>query len=392
MNPIRAHRIAWLAPALVALVGCLWILQRGSPDFSVFHSAWRLVLEGRGLEIYQPRVTPDRFLYAPGFAWLLAPLGLLPQSVALAFWCAAKIAALFWVIARFSRELANPWVPLAVLWVARPLLIDFQYGQVNLFILWACVFALFNESRGKRAFIEWALIAIVVSWKLFALPVLALPWILSRGRWAGRAGTIAGLALALLGPALFAGLEGAIALLEGWKSAVLAKGFPLESHNQSFAAFLHHYFSGMATPYIALEKKIVHGWSLLSADSIRTLAWAWGAIFTAAIGVAVLWPRLRSLSPGLPRARWAALVAGLVIVPPHLVWKPYFLMGLPLAMVAFHQRRWVALAVAFALMNLTGFDLVGYEWAARFEAAAVFLWAHLILTAAVRPRGRRSEI
>ena len=65
-------------------------IEHGAPDFTVFYTAWHLVLEGRGAEIY--RESPDRFLYAPGFAWLLSPLAWLPRSAALAIWCFAKAA------------------------------------------------------------------------------------------------------------------------------------------------------------------------------------------------------------------------------------------------------------------------------------------------------------
>ena len=41
-------------------------LLAGGHDFAVFYEAWNLVAHGRGTEIYT--TSPDRFLYAPGFA------------------------------------------------------------------------------------------------------------------------------------------------------------------------------------------------------------------------------------------------------------------------------------------------------------------------------------
>ena len=75
------------------------------------------------------------------------------------------------------------------------------------------------------------------------------------------------------------------------------------------------------------------------------------------------------------------------MVPSHLVWKPYFVMGLPAAFLAIRKlpRYWPAIAAVFLLLNFGGFDLLGQEWGARFEAASVLLWCHLaILVIAIR--------
>src|SRR5688572_26271382 len=79
---------------LVAL-GTWWAFQRGGHDFNVFYHAWKLVLSGQGQIIYQE--SPDRFLYAPGFAWLFAPLAWLPRDLALALWCFGKAAVIGFV-------------------------------------------------------------------------------------------------------------------------------------------------------------------------------------------------------------------------------------------------------------------------------------------------------
>ena len=90
------------AASLVVAMGTLWAFQRGANDFTVFYHAWQMVLDGRGALIYHFQETPDRFLYAPGFAWLLSPFGLLPRSVALAIWCFAKAAVIGYLVAEFK--------------------------------------------------------------------------------------------------------------------------------------------------------------------------------------------------------------------------------------------------------------------------------------------------
>src|SRR4051812_37737280 len=77
---------------VVGVTGISRAFLKEGGDFSVFYKAWRLVVEGRGLEIY--RESPDRFLYAPGFAWALSPLGYLDREFALVLWSAAKLGLL----------------------------------------------------------------------------------------------------------------------------------------------------------------------------------------------------------------------------------------------------------------------------------------------------------
>src|SRR5271163_4705400 len=90
--------------AFVALaIGTAWAFTRGGDDFRVFYHAWSLVLSGHGSEIYQN--SPDRFLYAPGFAWLFAPIAWLPTQWALALWCLAKIAVVSWVVRVSAKNL-----------------------------------------------------------------------------------------------------------------------------------------------------------------------------------------------------------------------------------------------------------------------------------------------
>jgi len=94
-SDVKSAMLALLGLGLTGMVvglGTGWAFQRGGLDFDVFHAAWKLVLSGQPSEIY--RSSPDRFLYAPGFAWLLSPLGLLPRGAALAIWCLSKAAVL----------------------------------------------------------------------------------------------------------------------------------------------------------------------------------------------------------------------------------------------------------------------------------------------------------
>ncbi len=177
-----------------------------------------------------------------------------------------------------------------------------------------------------------------------------------------------------------------------WYEALLLKGFPFESHNQSFAAFLYHYFSGAATPVISEGGRLIpFGFGLFSRGWIQILSLVWTGVLGLGI-LAWLWRGYQKRAP----LEWIAVLVGLLILPSHLVWKPYFVLGLPLAILLVHRwtfcsgkqamRGWAIYGIFFALINLTGFDFIGHAWGSRFEAGAVLLWAHLALMAMVLKR------
>jgi hypothetical protein len=389
--------LGFLAVSLVVTIGTFWAFTRGAPDFTVFHSAWRMVLEGRGTDIYRTQLMPDRFLYAPGFAWLLSPLALLPRQLALALWCFAKAGVVGYVVRKF-RPRALPTLAgigvagLGAAVVARPMLIDFQYGQVNTLILGACVWALLghfsSERPGGKDVLRWAVLAFAALAKVFPLPLLAVPFLVRdnvpRRRLAlERTGIALGLAATLAAPMLTLGWDGAIALHAEWRQALIARGLPLETHNQSFAAFLNHYFTDAPVHVVAQGMvPIVLGKAILSARAIALLSLAWLAV---SAGFVLAWIMSGARRPTLA---WIAVLCSALILPSHLVWKPYFVMALPLAILAVTRTlarsdegpaRPLALMALFATINLTGFDVVGHALGAHFEAGAILLWSQLAL-------------
>jgi hypothetical protein len=384
--PLGALGIA--ITSLIVTIGTFWAFDRGAHDFTVFYGAWRMVIEGQAANLYHG--TSDRFLYAPGFAWLFSPLGLLPRNFALAIWCFVKAAILGLLVREFQPMRGSKFASIgAASWgvaiLARPLLIDFQYGQVNTLIVGACAWALLGHFRKGRGdawdFARWFVLAVAALGKLFPLPLLVVPWLVREGigsRKLGleRAGIIAGLLVTFLIPALTLGFSGIAPLMHDWHLALMSRGIPLESHNQSFTAFMHHFFSGELTHVVAFGMNPVPlGTKWLSETTIAFLSLAWMAITG---GFLVAW--LLSASRR-PTASWIAVMIAVLILPSHLVWKPYFVMALPLAMLAASRARdtvqFVWLAVIFAAVNLTGFDVVGADLGARFEAGSVLLWAEL---------------
>jgi hypothetical protein len=386
--------------AVLIAVGTFWSYTRGGIDFAVFHHAWRLVLEGRGSEIYVN--SPDRYLYAPGFAWLFAPLGLLPKPLALAVWCLLKAVVIGYLIQRFSRgatQSAPQGAKIALcawaVWVvSRPILIDLQYGQINLLILGVAVWALsehFSEHLEKgssslwKAGVSWFLLGVLAISKIFPTPLMMVPWLRAEGASRQKlriekTTSILGALLTVIVPVISQGYRGALQLVFSWREALVEKGLPYESHNQSFTAALHHYFTTDPTHIISLGSQwVVIGKDLLSLEVISMLSMGW--TFVTA-GFLLAWILKGSIRDPL---RWIAVVVALLFVPSHLVWKPYFVFGLPAAMLIItapdlttKSKAWI-LGSIFVLMNLTGFDMIGGFLAGRLEAASLFLWVHLWL-------------
>ena len=238
-------------------------------------------------------------------------------------------------------------------------------------------------------FVRWFALGFAAITKIFPLPLVLVPFLWTAGidpkkMRQERLGVVAGVIFTLALPILFEGMAGTASLYGGWKQALASRGLPIESHNQSFAAFLIHYTSGHPIPVLAQARAMHFGAALFSSETIALLSLAWIVFFLGMLSVLILIP-----SAGTPLRKSICLTGG-VFLPSHLVWKPYFVMTYPLAALFLRDiteknaksRVGVALVLA-ALLNLTSFDVVGPIWAARFEAASLFLWVHLALLTSV---------
>lgn len=380
---------------LITGVGIFWAFSRGGRDFAVFYEAWRLVTVGQGAQIYHQ--SPDRFLYSPGFAWVLSPIAYLPYATALALWCAFKVLALIFLI----KKLTEPWMGrgalfgwlgtiLGILVVSKPLLIDFEYGQVNLLILAASVWALSNRFESQSSLlldaVKWCIFSFVAFAKVFPLPFLFVPFLVTLGVSKKkliyeRMGLILGFVLTFAWPFVDQGFVGFFVLLQNWAQALMLKGLPLESHNQSFTALLFHYLSGIPTAVRSEgPAPLFLGVSWLMAGQITLLSNFWTA---TALGLEIGW---LLTAPWRDPAKWVAVAIGFLIIPSHLIWKTYFVMSAPLAvfliqMMLRKRNRFDLLLLALVVIgiNLSGFDFMGHSWAAYLEAASLFLLLHLCL-------------
>ena len=380
---------------LLTTIGTFWAFQRGGFDFSVYFEAWRLVLAGKGLVIY--RHSPDRFLYAPGFAWILAPFAFLPKEWALVLWCLIKAGALGALVCFTQHYLnkKNRWIAsLSLLFIARPLLIDFQYGQINILILVFSCCALLSyfdlKIRLHWVCLFWFLLGLFSTFKLYTLPLLMTPWVCTRARSGKvKAALILGVSLSLLSPLFSVSLTDFLSLYFQWFQSLVSRGFPLETHNQSIAALVFRTLSGEPVHAVLRGPEFFPiGEALLSHQILKDLSFAW--VFISS-GVFLSWVFYASRENVL---RWVAVTVGFLLLPLHLVWKPYFVLTYPLAVAALNQifsrwkgkRKWRGISIrvgltvfAFFLINCSGFDFLGYSVASFFEAFSALMVGHLIL-------------
>jgi hypothetical protein len=168
-------------------------------------------------------------------------------------------------------------------------------------------------------------------------------------------------------------------MYQGWQQALLSKGFPTETHNQSFLAFLFHSFSGESfyslmrgpTPYN-------YTWFKLPNQILYSL----GMVWSLSLGLLLL---LGTYFCGVKKDfRLGLILLAASVLPSHLIWKPYFVFAIPLASyVAFiceTRKKGMSLFVLGAvLINLSSFDFIGREWASVLEAHALYLWIMIVL-------------
>lgn len=366
-------------PVFLFLLGTYKGFRLGAPDFHVFHFAAELVVQGRFSELYT--VSPDRFLYAPGFAWLLLPLALFSMPVAFVFWSGLK-AFLFGVMLKILYRRAGLLATtLGVLFFSRSLLIDLRYGQVNLIILSLAVIALDRlcEPRSRREELTtWYLFSLSAVSKLFPVTLILGAM---RSRLA-RFGSALGITMLVILPVLGVGLSGFIPLYQEWLQALQSKGLPIDTHNQSLLAFMLRILSDVPAPSLQLGGVVSsHGFKLLSEDtSLFVGKVVILAIFTVLITGVVKF----SKKPSFDRAM---VLTALIALPSHLIWKPYFIFSIPLLSLAFSRAlekrsemkaQFISLIVLGLILSCTSYEFVGRTLAAKLDAWSIFYWIDLI--------------
>jgi hypothetical protein len=199
-----------LAVAAVGLgIGAHSALHGHANDFNCFHDAAAAVVSGG--DIY----ASGGYIYPPLLAVLLSPLGLLNQHIAALIW-AVLIAALTVVVAYLAARNAADglrnradtqpiWSAawLAILVLASTLFQEYRDGNCDMLILLAVVLA--QRWLARRPVLSGLALGLAINIKY--LPLVYLPYLLIRRRWAALASACLSTILAALAPAAIFGWD-----------------------------------------------------------------------------------------------------------------------------------------------------------------------------------------
>jgi hypothetical protein len=217
---------SWVVLSLAVSYSLLWTIgqthsfQKG--DFGAYYRAGQAVAAGRTPYFVDENGPTETFVYAPAYAFLFQPFGLLEY-----YWGARAWMLVNWAVTilclclGLELIIGGDWrrqVPWATLWLALVPLSNFFWsnirsGQVGTLVLACCLGWAVLGRRGKP-FLGGMLLAAGCALKL--APGLLLPYLIIRRDFRGLAGVVAGSALLFALPALWVGWEGTIHLHQEW--------------------------------------------------------------------------------------------------------------------------------------------------------------------------------
>jgi len=245
-------------------------------DLDTYLSAGRDLLAGRPL--YAPFLEhpfPDptlrpAYIYPPPFAILVAPLALLPGSLAVVIWLLAENAALavcLTLVMRRAGTLAAGALALLATLTFYPLWVEVIQGQANLFVLLLVTLGIVGITRGRDRAAIW--LGVAAALKL--TPLALLGWLL----WARRFRSVGWLLLGFAVPTAMAGLARPQDALTFYRQVAPALSAGTAYYgNQSLNGVLARLFSAnpYTRPWIALPAEPLL-W--LGAAGLLAAGWAW---------------------------------------------------------------------------------------------------------------------
>jgi hypothetical protein len=353
----------------------------------------------------------ERYNYPnpPIMALLLFPLAKLPPLAAALVWFYAKVGmtllALHWVFQLVEEKGHSfpAWArALTVVLSLRPIIDDLQHGNVNLFILFLVVAALTAYHRGRDA-LAGVVLALGIACKV--TPALFLVYFLWKRSWRVLAGCAAGLLLFLwpgVVPELVLGHEENQHQLLSWYRGmvhpfVVEGKVTSEHNNQSLPGLV----ARLATPSPSFSTYIdnqytpteYHNLLNLTVDQARWVVKGCMGMFA----LLVIWTCRTPTSPRQNRrlaAEFAVVALGMLLFSER-TWKHHCVTQvLSFAVLCYslavHARGRLSrmfligsLAAGTLLIASTSTGLLPWETAKLAQVYGAFVWAHLILLAAL---------
>ncbi len=362
-------------------------------------------------DIYQHYAYPN----PPIMALILRPLAYLSPLARSLCWYYLKLAltliAVYWVF-RLVEEPGHPfpaWAKaLAVLLSLRPILGDLSHGNVNLFILFLVVAALYAFHRGRDALAGLSL-ALAIACKI--TPALFVPYFLWKRAWKTLAGCLAGLVLFLvLIPGWFLGHEANLQLLNSWTRQmitpfVLKETVTSDHPNQSLPGLVFRL--GTHSPSFLDEKGEPARYDNLATLSPSQAGWIIKGCM-ALFAVLIVWS---CRTPTADRQGWrlaaefSLVILGMLLFSER-TWKHHCVtLILPFAVLVYYfaacrpgilLRFYLIASLAVALLLMTSTSTTGVsetvdEMAKMAQVYGAYVWAHFVLVTALIVLLRRPE-
>jgi hypothetical protein len=365
---VRRWRVL-VAGFVLALSVSAFILKasRQMPDLEVY---WRA--GGRAAAaapLYREEDKHFQFKYFPAFAVLAIPLGVLSLPVAKGFWFFTSVGLLVVLLALAPRLLIERRKPTGLLIAITIVALGKFYvheiglGQVNLLLVVVVTCALL-AMKANREVVAGLLLALTIVIKPYA--VIFIPWLVARRNRSSVLAVMAGMATALVLPAVIYGFSQTVALHRDWWRTVTDTTAPnlMSADNVSLAS-------------------VYARW--LGQGSLATFM----ALVTAAVllaAMAFVFFRRRGIV--FPEGLEAGLLLTLIPLLSPQGWDYVFLLSTPAVIyLANYEDRLPRLLraitiVAIATVGLTVFDLVGRTvYLAFMRLSGVPLCFFVVITA-----------
>jgi hypothetical protein len=398
-----AHQ-RWLAFGLLIIFVILsfqYIAKVGDENRSAI-LRWRPQIQQLyELDIYQRYVYPN----PPIMALLLKPLIELPPLAGSLLWFYLKVGmtfvALYWAFRLVERPGVTfpSWAKTAaVLLSLRPILGDLSHGNVNLFILFLTMGALYAFLHG-RDLTAGLTLGLAIACKV--TPALFIPYFLWKRAWRTLAGCAAGLTLFLVVvPGLFLGMARNLELTGSWyermvKPFVVGGEVTTDHPNQSLPGLVYRWLTPSPSFY---DKGVPHESSNVAEVNPIIVRWVVKGCM-ALFAALVIWT---CRTPCQPRHGWrlsaefSVILLGMLLFSER-TWKHHCVTHiLPFAVLVYYLSTcrpgaWMrgyliaTLGAVTILMTAAGTGLMD-EWnrtARLAQADGAYVWANLLLTAAL---------
>jgi alpha-1,2-mannosyltransferase len=373
---------------------------------------WRDQIHHLGNEdIYQRYAYPN----PPIMAMILEPIAQLPPLLGSLTWFYLKllmaVLSVYWVF-RIVESPDHPfpaWAKaLAILFSLRPIMGDLSHGNVNLFILFLVVGSLYAFHRGRDLTAGMAL-ALAIACKV--TPALFVPYFLWKRAWKTLAGCAAGLVCFLfLIPGSYLGNERNLTLLDSWVNQMITpyvvEGMVTSEHpNQSLPGLVFRLVTD--NPSYLDEKGNPLRYDNLASIDPHVAGWLIKASMAVFAGL-IVWSCRTPLGTRYGwrlAAEFSLVVLGMLLFSER-TWKHHCVtLVLPFSVITYYlsfshasraMRGFLIGTLVVALLLIGSSGTTGLlesldEMAKRAQVYGVYVWANLVLVAALVVMLRRRD-